>query len=197
MEEANSGDAGGPGFEAGRGVSGGDAAEGEDRDGVGEGAGLGQGGEAGGWGVSLAEDGAEEDEAGRVEVGGEDLAARVAGAADDRVRQAVGAVEMPDLRGSEAAGVGGEMDAVGAGGEGYIGAGVDEEAGGAGGCGQDGEDLAGQSGQFAGWKVRFTELQEVDSGTGQAVNLGEESVLRAMLQTVLSGGDGVAEHGSV
>ena len=86
FEEADSGYSGCSGCEAGWGVAGCDAAEGQNGDGVGEGA---DGGEffetrAGEFVQAFrevegfAEDGAEEDEVGRVREGGSDLGAGVA-----------------------------------------------------------------------------------------------------------------------
>jgi hypothetical protein len=145
----------------------------------------------------FAEDGAEEDEIGWVEEGGLDLGAGVAGLADGGWRVAVGAVEGADLGGGEGAGGGGEMDSVGSGGEGYVGSGVDEQAGGSVVSGQDGEDFAGEEDEFAGGEVLFAELEELDSGLGEPMSLLGEGFGSRLVKAVLSGCDGVADHGSV
>ena len=137
LEHADGGDTGGACGEGCRGVFGGDAAEGEDRDRSGSGACELQQVEADAFGdqrVGVAgdasdflEDGAEEDDGGGGFAGGGDLVEGVAGDADDWLRQSGGGVEAADLRGGEFAGGGGEVDAVGSGGDGDVGAGVDEE----------------------------------------------------------------------
>ena len=192
-------------MEAGLLVQFGDAAEGEDGDGVGEGADGGQLFEAGAGEVvaalgeveGFAEDGAEEDEVGWIAKGGRDLGAGVAGFADGGGGQAVGAVEGADLGGGEAAGGGGEVDSVGSDGEGYVGAGVDEEAGGGGVTGQNGEDFAGEVGQFSGGQVLFAELEELKSCLGKPMNLLEDGFRSRLGQAVPSGCDRVADHGLV
>lgn len=205
FEEADSGYSGCSGCEAGWGVAGCDAAEGQNGDGVGEGA---DGGEffetrAGEFVQAFrevegfAEDGAEEDEVGRVREGGSDLGAGVAGFADRGGGQVVGAVEMPDLGRGEGAGGGGEVDSVGRGGEGYVGPGVDQEACAVVVLSEDGEDFAAEVDELRGLEVFFAELEKFNSGARQTMNLIEQGRGLALWQSVLSSGDRVADHGSV
>lgn len=199
MKEADSGDSGGPGFEAGWGVFRVDAAESVD--------GSGRGGEAGGvegfealaWGDELAsdgflEDGGEEDQVGVV-ASGFDLGEGMAGDRDDGRRKGGGGIEAPDLRGSELASGGGEMDSVGCGSESYVEAGVDEEPGGS--VVERFEDLASERGQGCGGQVLFAELNIVDAFGGPAggfVNEGSETGFEFAGEEG-SVGDGIAAHG--
>lgn len=169
-EEADGGYAGGSGGEAGGGILFCDAAEGEDVDWGGGAAGGGQelDASAGGGicGDCFLEDRAEEDKVGPRLFGWGcrmgDFLKRMAREADGGGRQADVGVELADLRGSEGAGAGGEVDAVGVGGDGDVGTGVDEEFGWGVVGAEDGEDLAGEVGEGCGGEVFFAELEEVD-----------------------------------
>jgi hypothetical protein len=96
------------------------------------------------------------------------------------------------------------MDSIGAGGDGDVGAGVDEEPGrGVRGTGAEGcEDVAGKRGEGGGGEIFFAELEEVDAIGGETRSLVEERGLAGGFG-LLPGfggeadavGDGVAEHG--
>jgi hypothetical protein len=135
-KQADGGDAGSSGGEAGGGVGLGDAAEGEDGDGTGGGAGFMELVEADSFGDdgpsdALLEDGAEEDEVCAAFGGAPDLGEGVAGDADG----GTGAVrsgdrpEAADVAGVEFTVARGEVDAVGRSGDCDVGAAVDEEPG--------------------------------------------------------------------
>ena len=91
------------------------------------------------------------------------------------------------------------MDSVCAGGEGDVGAGVDDEFGrwvsgvGAEGC----EEAAGERGEGADGEIVFSELEEVDAGSGEALGLDEERGLAGGFVSLETGavGDGVTKHG--
>lgn len=107
MEEADSGDSSGSGFEAGGCVFEGDAAEGVDGGGCGREAGGAKlvealAGESLLVGEGLLEDGGEEDGVDVVDAGGAlDVVEGVAGGGDQRRRLAGGGVEVTDLGGGE------------------------------------------------------------------------------------------------
>ena len=206
MEEADAGDSGCTGLDAGGDVGGCDATEGEDRDGRGGGAGLFEEGEPGAAGKVAASDGfiehgAEEDGVGS---GAEGLFAMVgelveamAGDGDERNRQAGLGVEGADLDGGEFAGSGGEVDAGGSDSDGKVGAGVDEEP--SRGVAEDLEEGAGEVGQIARREVLFAELKEVNAIGCEACRLLDE---RSPATRIIVGrftkegaiGDGVAHE---
>jgi hypothetical protein len=122
--------------EAGGGVFGGDAAEGEDRSGGGGEAGFAEALEALAGkrrlaGERLFEDRGEEDGV-RVGLPGVvDFFEGVAGESEEGRGKVGFGEEGADLGGGELAGGGGEVDAMGSGGEGDVGPGVEQETGGA------------------------------------------------------------------
>lgn len=129
LKEADGGDSGGSGCETGGGIVECDSPEGEDADGVL--AGLMKFVEPGGWSagtVLFFEHGSEEGEVGAALGGLVDLFGAVAGLSDreaDRsVRPTRALRDAVDCGGAEV--VGGEMDSSCAGGEGNVGAGVDQ-----------------------------------------------------------------------
>jgi hypothetical protein len=90
------------------------------------------------------------------------------------------------------------VDAVGVGGDGDVGTGVDEESGaGAVVLGEDSQDGAGDFGEMARREILLAELEEIGGG-GAFASLGQQGVASGRLRggeadTV---GDGVAKHGS-
>ena len=102
LEEADGGDSGGTGLEAGGGIGTGDAAEGEDGDRGDEKAGLAENHDPCGWrdelaGDGFAEDGAEEDEVGVEAAGLFQIVLGVAGEADGGWREVGGGIDGSDL----------------------------------------------------------------------------------------------------
>ena len=88
----------------------------------------------------------------------------------------------------------GEVDSVGGSGDGYVGAGVDEEL--CGGAVEGFEDLSGEVGEGGNGKVFLAELDDVDALGGPTGGLADDG---GLLLTVVAGeegsvGDGVAEH---
>ena len=168
MEEADTGYTGGSCLQAVRGIFWCDASQSEDwgRSGGERGGVKGFEPLAGGDERSrhgFPEDGREEDQVCALP-GLLDFGKRVAGDGDDWRWQPGGGVEFPDLRGRELAGGGGEVDSVSGGGDGNIGAGVDEEP-----CprvAEGFEDAAGEDGQGGGWQVFFAEMDVVDAVGG-------------------------------
>ena len=106
--------------------------------------------------------------------GAGDLVESVAGEADERLGQAGGGVEGANLSGGEFIGRRCQVNSVGAGGEGNVCAGVDEEPGRgvvrAEGC----EEVAGERGEVCGGEIVFAELEEVDASGGETLGLSEE-----------------------
>ena len=168
MKKTDAGYSGGSGFETAGSVLRGDASQSVDRGRVGGEADGAKGFEALAGGDErpphgFPEDGREEDQVcalPRLL----DFGKRVAGDGDDWRWQPGGGVEFPDLRGRELAGGSGEVDSVSGGGDGNIGAGVDEEP-----CprvAEGFEDAAGEDGQGGGRQVFFAELDVVDAVGG-------------------------------
>jgi hypothetical protein len=101
------------------------------------------------------------------------------------------------------------VDAIGAGGEGDVGAGVDEELCGVGGAGcgggEGGFEISGEGYELGGGEVFFPELKKGDGGCGEVGGLGEErgaageEIDRGSEGGSGAGavGDGVAEHAFV
>ena len=142
------------------------------------------------------EDGGEENRVWLVIFGGQDAGNSVAGDGNCWFAGATLLEELTDLGGGQLAGGGGEVDSVGGDGEGYVGAGVDEEAGG--GAFDGFEDLAGEGGEGGGGEVLFAELDEIDALFGPESGLADEG---GMLVGLVAGekgavGDGAAEHAS-
>jgi len=143
------------------------------------------------------EDGAEEDERRREAAGASDLGERVAGEADDRVRETGRSVELADLGWREFAFGGGEVDAVGADGDGDVGAGVDEKFGaGAVDFREDAKDGPSGFGEIARREVFLAELEEIDAFDGTLTSMIQQGCASGGLgpgeaQTI---GNGVAEH---
>ena len=137
----------------------------------------------------LAKDGGEDGEVGGFGLGAHDVFDGMAGGGDEEVvggRWAVGSEVEKFADGAGRDVVGAEVDAVGVGGQGYVGAGVDEEAStgayvffSVGGCGwqgaQGGYGFCRQRFEIAGAQIFFAELDVVDSGVGCFGDLLEQS----------------------
>lgn len=165
MKKTDAGYSGGSGFETVGSILRSDASQSVDRGWVGGEADGAKGFEplAGGDELScygFPEDGREDDQV-CVLPGLLDFGKRVTGDGDDRRRQFGHGVKFPDLRGGELAGSGGQVNSVSGGGDGYIGAGVDEEL--CPGVAEDFEDAAGEGRQGGGRQVFFAELDVVDA----------------------------------
>ena len=173
-EHADGGDAGGSGGEALRGAGGGDAPEGEDGGRGREPAGLLESFQAERGrdlpaGDGLAEDGAEEDGVGALVAGVFDLGEGVAGAADEGCWE-----DLPDLGRGEVARGGGEMDAVGTGGEGDVRPGSDQNPCGCVGPAEGFNDGAGEGEQGGGGQILLADEEEIDAAGGECGRALEE-----------------------
>jgi len=199
-EEADGGDSAGSGVDAGGGIRFGDSAEGQDGSLAGGGAGGAESVEACSGNDDAAihglfEDRTEEDQAGAVRVGAVDVGEGMAGDADGGLGAARGLEELPDLPRGELLAAAGQVDAVGAGGNGDIGAGVDEQTGRCAGCPDDIDHSASEADEFLGGEILFAELDEIDPIGGEAPGLFKKRVERRRFgfSGVRPVGDGVTE----
>ena len=173
MKEADAGDAGGSGCEAGGGVLQCDATQRIDRDGGGCAACVAEPVEALSpdrfpIGEGFFKDGGEENGVGMVFMSAAHVFEGVAGGGDDWRRETDCSVEAADLGWGELVRCGGEVDSGSAGCEGDVGAGVDQQLRWTVFCADGGEDFAGKSGDASSGKVFFAELDEVDALVGPA-----------------------------
>ena len=186
LEERDAGDAGGSGGQASGGVLWGDAAEREDGEAHGL-ASLPQAVQAQRLAVGRLgrgeEDRAEDRKIGALALGRAELVERMAGDAD----QETGRRDGSQPAGRD--GAGGQVDAMGPGGQSEIQAGVDQDLGPMG-IGES-ENGAQEFEEFAGREVLFTNLEHLDAG-GEVS--GEDGEQRGAASQGLAAGDVVADH---
>ena len=164
---------------------------------MGEAAGVAKGVEAGGCGDEavgddFAEDRGKEDGIGIGGAGLLDFAEGVAGDGDDGGGEVGGGVALDDLDVTGGGALEADVDAVGAGRDGGVERGVDDEDGAGGAL----ENAFGKGGEDRGGKVLFTELDDLDSLTRPEGGLLDEGVEALMVVAGKGGavGDGAAEH---